>query len=53
MQQMTLNGKLLEKRYGLISGKEKQSNEENIDCVNYGNIRNNTNPDDGGKCYTV
>lgn len=31
MQEMTLNGKLLEKRCGLISGKEEQSNEENID----------------------
>ena len=28
MQEMTLNGKLLEKRYGLISGKEELSNEE-------------------------
>ena len=25
MQQMILNGKLLEKRYGLISGKEQQN----------------------------
>ena len=53
MQEMTLHGKLLEKRCGLISGKEEQSNEENIDCINYGNIRNSTNPDDGMKCYTV
>lgn len=28
MQQMILNGKLLEKRYGLISGKEEQSKRE-------------------------
>ena len=28
MQQMTLHGKLLEKRYGLISGKEEQSKRE-------------------------
>ena len=34
MQEMTLHGKLLEKRYGLISGKEKLSNEEKIDCFN-------------------
>ena len=52
MQEMTLNGKLLEKRCGLISGKEEQSNEENIDCVNYGYIRSNTNPGNGRKCYT-
>ena len=53
MQEMTLNGKLLEKRCGLISGKEEQSNEENIDCVNYGYIRSNTNLGNGRKCYTV
>ena len=50
MQEMTLNGKLLEKRCGLISGKEKQNNEENIDCdtilnnyvtINDGVIRHN------------
>ena len=28
MQEMTLHGKLLEKRYGLISGKEKQNKKE-------------------------
>ena len=53
MQEMTLNGKPLEKRCGLISGKAEQSNEENIDCVNYGYIRSNTNPGNGRKCYTV
>lgn len=38
MQQMTLHGKLLEKRYELISdeSKEEQSNEENIDCIDRG-----------------
>ena len=32
---MSMNGKLLEKRYGLISNesKEEQSNEENTDCI--------------------
>ena len=36
MQEMTLHGKLLERRYGSISdeSKEEQSNEENIDCIN-------------------
>lgn len=28
MQEMTLHGKLLEKRYGLISGKEQQNKRE-------------------------
>ena len=52
MQQMILNGKLLERRYGSISNesKEEQSDEENIDCdtilnnyvtINDGVIRHN------------
>lgn len=35
MLQITLHGKLLERRYGLISdeSKEEQRNEESIDCI--------------------
>lgn len=35
---MTLNGKLLERRYGSISGesKEEQHNEENVDRIDRG-----------------
>ena len=38
MQQMTLHGKLLERRYGSISdeSKEELRNEEKIDCINRG-----------------
>ena len=38
MQQMILNGKLLERRYGSISdeSKEELRNEEKIDCINRG-----------------
>ena len=38
MQQMILNGKLLEKRCGSISdeSKEELRNEEKIDCINRG-----------------
>ncbi len=37
MQQMILNGKLLERRYGSISDEsEELRNEEKIDCINRG-----------------